>query len=679
MWYTDEIRLGFLLLLNAIVLLPAWRLTRRWTGDPVQRLVDTLLLWFAVQYAAICLPGVLHVLSVWTMAGVAILLGAGMEWASRFSVGSIEKSTGETPMPPVFLVAGIFVAAISWGVIDKQAFEPIVDSDAMTYHMPAAVHWLQTGGIGLFPVWFFNPANTFSPLAGSTFIAWLIAPLGNDVLARAVQWPALWLLFLASLQLGRAVGLPSALVALVAVAVAVSRPFNSELMSARDDVFLAAFIAVALAGCGGDVLRDRFSPWRLGLAIGLAAATKYTFLFAAPVLLLAIDAPIKAGWNRRRWAIAIGTAILIAGPWYLRNLWLTGNPLYPVELKLFGHPVLRGLFETRRSDRFATWAGLRDALIYGFHSPPPLLLIALLAGWLAAIVGWFRSARQYPLVRACLFGFPLALSLFLLKSPYSEVRFLFPALVTVFIAAGLGINRWGRWPAIKIGLAASLAVVSLATSFKALEILEEIVTSAILITAITLGLIWVIVRLARKYDRVKIYATVAIVFPATLLIYVQWHAYVVRYQLSRSWYYSSQYPNNASAWQFIFENVPADAKLAYTNSYFVYPLYGEALLRRVVYVPVRAETSDFQHLPRFGQPVSGDQIVNRFSDLLNEHPDREEWIRRLLNSGAGYLYVVRDGPSGEPPEAKFAEEDPAHFTRLFKDATGSIYRVGPSK
>ena len=687
MFLGDEIRLGFLLLLNAAVFTSAWLATRRWARDPVQRLVDSLLLWFTVQYAAICIPGALHVLSNWTMALTALLMSGGMAWfGTRHPAASLQlaahppsdpNSDSHGAFPWVFLMAGIFVAAISGAVIYEQAYLPILDSDALTYHVPAAVHWIQTGRISLFPVWFFNPANTFSPLAGSAFIAWLMMPLGSDVLARAVQFPAVILLFLATLQWGRTVGLSNVIAALVAMAVAVSRPFNSELMSARDDIFLAAFIAVALAGCGRDALRDRFAPWRLGLAVGLAAATKYTFLFAAPVLLLVMDAPIKAGWKWRQWGIAVLTALLIAGPWYARNWLLTGNPLYPVDVNLFGHRLFTGLFDARRSERLSTWPAIKAALIFGFHAPPPILLAILLTGWLAAMIGLARQAVRNPLIRVCLFGLPLCLAIFLIRSPYSEVRFLFPALVPSFIAVGLAIQRWLRWPAVGIAVATVPPVVALATTYryKLFPIVEEIVLIATLTTTGLLALIWTIGRVAVKYPRVKFLATTATLLVTGMLIYVQWQAYVEDCRASRFMSFQTQYGRSEPSWKFIAENVPDDSTLAYTNTYFAYPLYGPALQRRVIYVPVRADVPDFLHLPRFDKPVSGEQIEASFTHLLNEHPDRDTWVKHLLDSGATYLYIAGNTTGVEPPESRFADEDRARFNRIFQDPGGSVYRI----
>lgn len=692
MFFGDEYRLAFLVLLNGTVLAAAWIAARRWTAEPVQRLIDTLLLWFVVQYAAVCIPGVLHLLSPASI-GITALLLSGAMFAWGFVGSALADETSIKPkalrsgtIPPakadpanghsnwIFLAAGLFVAAMTVCVVYKQSAVPIIDSDAMTYHVPAAIHWLQAGKLDLFPVWFFNPANTFSPLAGSTFIAWWIAPLGNDSIARAVQWPAVPLLFLAALQLGRGVGLPASVAALVAIAVTVSRPFTSELMSARDDVYLAAFIAVALASCGEQALRDRFAPFRVGLAVGLAAATKYTFFFAAPVFLLALDAPAKAGWKWRQWGAAILTALLIAGPWYARNWIVAGNPLYPIDVTVLGHRVFRGLFAAQRSERLRTWAGINTTLFHGFHAQPALLW-AMLAGWMAAVIGLGRQAFRQPLARACLLALPVCLALFFAKAPYAEVRFLFPALVPTYIAVGLGICRWVRWPAAQWGIAALLPVISIVTSYRELSIVAEFSSEAAAITLVGLALALGDRQLGARRNAARVYAAAVVALAGGMLAFVGWKAYLQECRANPPIFWQHVYPREAAVWSFIAENVPADAKLAYTNTYLVYPLYDPSFRRRLVYVPARGDISDFTHLPRFPSPLPGEKIEAAFAHVLHEDPDADQWRKRLLDSGAQFFFADRTGPAGDAPEIDFADRDPAHFTRLFRDEGGAIYRV----
>src|SRR6185503_2634809 len=111
-----------------------------------------------------------------------------------------------------------------------------ISSDALTYHLPAAVQWLQSGRLSLYESWFYNPANSYSPLAGSTFIAWLMAPMGNDVLARFVQVGPLILLFVALINVLRGAGVGAATAAVLALGAVTARPFLSQTIIAKDDL-----------------------------------------------------------------------------------------------------------------------------------------------------------------------------------------------------------------------------------------------------------------------------------------------------------------------------------------------------------------------------------------------------------------------------------------------------------
>src|SRR5262249_20941657 len=152
-----------------------------------------------------------------------------------------------------------------------------------------AVYWLQQHRIALFQAWFFNPANTFSPLAGSMFAAYLMAPMGNDSLARFMQIGPWVLIFLAVGDLGRGAGASAPAAALAGFAAAVSRPFISQAVLVKDDLFVTAFFLVALGalttrrssvrssslatrgseqiGCKQN--REILAPLRAGIALGL--------------------------------------------------------------------------------------------------------------------------------------------------------------------------------------------------------------------------------------------------------------------------------------------------------------------------------------------------------------------------------------------------------------------------
>lgn len=156
----------------------------------------------------------------------------------------------------------------------------MLSNDAMTYHFPAATQWLQRGRIELFQTWFFNPANTYSPLAGSVFITWLMIPFGNDVMARFVEVPALLCVGIAMYRLCRQMDATPLTAGLVASAAVLARPVFEPCMMAKDDLFVAFFFVAALVAMSPDLAKGRWGAWRLGMAIGLLLATKYTASFA---------------------------------------------------------------------------------------------------------------------------------------------------------------------------------------------------------------------------------------------------------------------------------------------------------------------------------------------------------------------------------------------------------------
>ena len=161
-------------------------------------------------------------------------------------------------------------------------------------------------------------------------------------------------------------------------------------------------------------------------------AVKFTALLALPLLLLATDAPWRAGWRWRRYGTATGVAAALAGPWYLRNLIAFGNPVFPVSI--LGLP---GLFTTARAGgELRTVGGAWATVTGGYAGTTVPLAIGLLTVWVAAVASAGRAAWADPLARLCLIGPAFGIGLFLALSPYPEARFLLPTLGLLAASAG---------------------------------------------------------------------------------------------------------------------------------------------------------------------------------------------------------------------------------------------------
>jgi hypothetical protein len=103
------------------------------------------------------------------------------------------------------------------------------------------------------------------------------------------------------------------------------------------DMVWALFEFLAIAA----YLEWRASPQRgwivlCGMMVGWAMGSKYTALPLLPILVIAVLVESSAGPLRRRIgaAVVMGlSSVIVAAPWYLKNLALAGNPFYPF---LFG-------------------------------------------------------------------------------------------------------------------------------------------------------------------------------------------------------------------------------------------------------------------------------------------------------------------------------------------------------
>jgi cytoskeletal protein RodZ len=458
----DDIGLLYLVLLNAAVLLAAWRLARRRSADALDAAGDTFLLFYFVQYVSVCLTGVAGAMHALTIGLVALLMSAlialgswrirpregeaareagagaagrggasdGMrdsraanKTATSVTSATLTTSTSETstikttttttttttkaassssssPWRDAWrerrsraVAAGaiLFVVGYVASLVLHQRTLPVISNDAITYHLPAAVQWLQTGRMGLYEAWYYNPANSYSPLGGSVFLTWLMAPMQNDSIARFVGVGPLLMLLIAMLNLCRRFGMASGVAALVAATCALARPFASQAILAKDDLFVAAFFVLAVDALSRHRLSTRSGPFRAGIALGLLLAMKYTVLFSVPLLFLMFN----RAWTIRRLLVIAGVVLLVAGPWYLRNVRLTGNPLYPAEVTIGGVTVFAGMMDVARSKLLATPRGAWDVFVAGYYGLTRPMTVVLIVAWVVALIVsiwmWRRS------------------------------------------------------------------------------------------------------------------------------------------------------------------------------------------------------------------------------------------------------------------------------------------------
>ena len=682
--HSAELALLGCVLLNGAVFGSAWRFaSRRMTASRSQAVLDAALLGYVVQYAAIGLPGAIGLLRPAVVVGTAMAASIALFVAAGRRRPAVVH---HTPNRPTAVALVTFAAAVVVGFAYNQSDLPVLSNDALTYHFPAAAQWLQRGRIEVFPTWFFNPANGYSPLAGSTFVAWLMVPFRSDVLARFVQVPALLCVGIGVYRLCREVSAGAVAAAAVAAAAVLCRPLLTASLMGKDDLFVAfAFVAslVALSP------RRAAEPWaavRLGLAVGLLLATKYTALLAVPLLMVAVDGPVRGGWRWRRWATAVGVAAVMAGPWTARTWIATGNPLFPVAVPHLFH----GLFTAARSVAFATADSRRHVVLGGSFGVPWAVAIVAMMGWAVAvarlIVGsgvdpeapdvhprlrpWkaFAETRRLadPIARACVVGPPVGVALFFWLSPFPEVRFLFPAVLLLLATVGIATVGWARG-----AIALTVAAVATVSVSRGWAVFAWLVPVAAGVAVVVAWADWA--TSVRRWLR-RSFVAVPVIIVATLA-YVRWTAFCrerADQWTSPASAWAVNYQSDQPLWQFVNRSVPADAVVAYADLYLVYPLQGPTLRRRLVYVPTRHGVRTPADLPWLGDHLPGERLVEAASAATVADPDHAAWLGGLRRLNVTHLAV---GRLIAGPEAGWADADPNRFPLLYTGPAGRVYAV----
>jgi hypothetical protein len=663
--YALEFRLAWCVAVNALVFGAGYFFAaRRITASRSQAALDAVLIGYAVQYAAVGLPGLVGLLYPAVVTAIAVIVSGLMLLASvrrPLLVGPFRFNSPAIACLSVLTFASGFVLAFA----HSQASLPVYSNDALTYHFPAAVDWLQSHRITPFQPWFFNPANAYSPLAGSAFIAWLIIPFHGDAVARFVEVPALLAVCIGVYRLGRELGGTAVVAAILAAAAVLCRPLFLPCMMGKDDLFVVLFLLAGLVAMSHARSAEPLGTWRLGLAIGLLLAVKVTAVLVVPTLLLAIDC--------RRWRVWLGAAACaaaVAGPWYVRTWFATGNPVFPLRIG----SVFPGLFTTARSDDLAGPGGLRF-IAGGAYSVPPVCACLLIAAWIATLV-FDRRWWQRPLTRAAVLGPVLGIAVFYFRSPFPEVRFIIPLIATVFALTAATMtralpSRWAIAVAAFVG-AASLATVSVASQA---ELIAERAGIATVVTALVIGGVRLGAWLGPQRRLALLYLPLLAISAG--FVYVEWMPYVTGCRAALYAHgsaYGGEYPAEFPVWKFVDEKVPPDAVVAYSGMYLIYPMMNPALQRRLVYVPTRDGITTMASLPYLGDRLSGERVVKAATAATIASPDAEGWLRRMKSSGAAWLVVGATGGI-TAPELAIARAHPEQFDESFSCSGGTVFSV----
>ena len=590
-----------------------------------------------------------------TALGLAVFCAAALARASRLAP---PVSVSRDPWTP--LEVGL-AAALAVGLalrFHDGLHRATFLYDTLSYHLHGPATWMHDGRLSIVPAVFGDPAPAYAPSNVELILFFLMAPLRSDYLAQAGQAPLAALACLAVVAAARESGARRGPALASALALLLVPELWQQSAAAMTDVGVTAFFVAALPflvrlgrGERAEAVPDAAA---LGLALGLAAGSKivglvYALPIAAVALPLAARRSVKA-------ALALALAGAAAGGfWYARNLAVTGNPLYPLAVRVGGATLFPGLYDraTLRASEYHVAVG--ELVVLG------RLLLEAGVGFAAGAALALARRPRWALLAGVL------LALFWLVLPYQESRFLFPLWGVAAVAMAGRAERVTR-ASLTSWVPAALGVVGGLVEFPTDE-RWALVGVAALVGALTS-------RAPRLVSPRAVLGAGAVLgvaaLVATTLGLSSYRArdpgYSVDDELTAAWSWTRAHTHGA--------------RVAYTGNNLPFPLAGAELANDVRYVNVAGGPGARLHVFAHGALISEPEPAP-----YRDGARYESWLdnlratrRELVFVAAiypGVQRVIAHDSEGFPVERAWADAHPDIFTLRFSSAAARVYAVAP--
>lgn len=668
------------------------------------------------------------------------LLGLGIGFVLRIRDHQPEPVEADTPIGQAWAWESVVALGfVIWGGLFhgvQSLLWPVkVISDGPIYHLYFAARWWKEGALNLIATPFGENAAPYFPAVGDLWFTWLMAGWGGDRLAKVGQAPFWGLSGVTAYALARRLGAGSSSALIATAWFLTSTPLLLFAFEANVDmIFVAGYLLAAYFFVRYDFDDARGSTLAIGaLAAGGALGSKTIGVVFVPVLL---GLAALAVWRRRttfleragHLVLVFTLPLVMAGFWYGRNVWLTGNPLYPLHLAVGGKVWLSGWYDrlAMRSSPYylavEDWRSLWD-VVMGVIDPH------LAPFWFAAILGlWSLKARRTERdagVWICSLLAILNVALYWFLIPYrTQQRFMLPAvgLAVVPLARLLDRSRWLRIAA--LGLLAMHVLMSQNWPFDSgsapwdLSRLIPDVTTGIffmphvalmspgrsesnhliglvaiaLLGVGSLGVAWAWSRAQGSSMRLRSRWLCAVL--ASLGLFGITCGLFFPFDLDPRRRSYPVFPDYYLGWLDLETRVGASgAKIAYAGTNIPYYLMGAGLRNEVCYVNVDGRRSWLLHdyhreAKAKGEPTWPDSRPGW--DRL--HPDYPGWLAALHQENVQILVVARANPDEGrhniadaeqfPIERTWADRHPESFVPLYGVVEGDprmrIYRVRPA-
>ncbi|MFH1507302.1 MAG: hypothetical protein ABIG46_02590 [Candidatus Omnitrophota bacterium] len=556
--------------------------------------------------------------------------------------------------------------------------------DNLNYHFSFPVYWLKTGNLHIPLTVNCDPAPSYYPINGSLLYLWFMLPLKNVFIADLGQLPFFVIAILSLYSLARKIGLSRQYSFYACGLFLIIPNFFKQMEIAYVDVMIGALFLACLNFLFSlnerlDFKHALIFSISLGLFLGIkSVALPYSVL----LMILFTYLYLK---NVRGIGVYLPVFLLIifalGGYSYLRNFLDTANPLYPLDYKLFGKVVFKGVVD------MATWKAhftLKDYSFFkvlfreGLGLQTIFFVLPAIFLSLPVVLLKKKKALNFSLIFLTLVPGLLYL-IYRYVIPLANVRYLY-ALMGLGMVLAFYIAKIMNVP---LKLLKILAVICTLDSMFKLGSDEELIFSAIL----TFAFFALFLFLGRKKMSwlIKPRAVLSIFIIALLALFILERDYrkneYSRYVKMED--YSGFWPDATRAWEWLNQQSTIGNNIAYVGRPVPFPLFGTDFKNNVYYVSVNnIEPAKLHFYPksryRWGSDFLSQQKSFEEDNNYRGNADYQVWLSNLLKRKTEYLFVYSLHQTEIllfPVEDDWAKSHPDKFNPVFSNETVHIYRV----
>jgi len=385
--------------------------------DRLELALASVVAGTAILIAVHLVPLMLAILTRGTVLAAAALAVALATLVRPAAAAAEPEDRGPPPPPssrPSWAIAGVaaaYAAAAAFAELARWAGDEVVGDDATSFHLPGVARWIQDHSLWQIDQIVPLLAQGYYPNNGDVVLLSAVLPWHNDFLARVPMAFYLAVTAVAVFAVARELRASHA-GSLLAAAAVISLPVVGVVTIPRalPDSLLFATFACGVLFLARHARSARRSDLALaGVALGIAAGTKWYGVSSVPVVvaiwlaarLLAARRTSAQSAVLRDGALVGGLALAGMAVWFVRNLALSGNPFFPLNVAPFGVTIFGAPPDLIRDElgfSIADYAGEPDVLAKVAAKIVEGLGVAPLTCALAIAVAFFfaRSRGRAP-------------------------------------------------------------------------------------------------------------------------------------------------------------------------------------------------------------------------------------------------------------------------------------------